>query len=352
MENPPKKRGRGSRKGKEPAKKKQNTGKGKAKGKSKGKQKATQFETDEEETIDVLTDEDEDDAVDREQAAASEVAPRRSTRKRNVVTGGYQEDASDGGDGDVPHDPKETADEDIEMAEHEAQAPYEMANDAGMDDTGLIAMDQSENATPAPIKVKSEQPEPTIPESIPRPNSPIAVDPDPPAPPLPTNPQVGPSTILVDSDEEEKPKPIMKLKYQGFSIGGRCLCVIVEPYPPLPKAARALSLAPTGLAGPRAPSIAPADFILSGQQRGKTPLFLPEDDDRETTPAPWQGRMRPSVSRFQEAQDDADDEDDGGMLAYSQILQSVGEYATGAAEDDDDIEGAVFFGDADENREL
>lgn len=290
--------------------------------------------------------------VDGEPAAACGIAPRRSTRKRNIVTGGYQEDASNGGDGDVPHDPKETVDEDIEMAEHEAQVPYEMANDAGMDDTGLIAMDQSENTTPAPVKVKSEQPEPTIPETISRPDSPIAVDPDPPAAPLLTNRQAEPGSILVDSDEEEKPKPIMKLKYQGFSIGGRCLCVIVEPYPPLPKAARALSLAPTGLTGPRAPSIAPADFILSGQQRGKTPLFLPEDDDRETTPAPWQGRMRPSLSRVQEAQDEADDEDDGGMLAYSQILQSVGEYATGAAEDDDDIEGAVFFGDADENREL
>lgn len=191
-----------------------------------------QFESDEEGAIDIPTDEDEDNAVDREQAAASEVAPRRSTRKRNVVTGGYQEDASDGGDGDIPHDPKETADEDIEMAEDDAQVPYEMVNDAGMDGTGLIAMDQSENATPAPVKVKSEQPEPTIPQTAPQPDSPIAVDPDPPAPPLPTNPEAGPDTILVDSDEEEKPKPIMKLKYQGFSIGGRCLCVIVEPYPP------------------------------------------------------------------------------------------------------------------------
>ena len=54
---------------------------------------------------------------------------------------------------------------------------------------------------------------------------------------------------------------------QGFSIGGRCLCVIVEPYPPLSEAPRVMSLAPMGLVALRAPSIAPADFVPSGQQR-------------------------------------------------------------------------------------
>ena len=157
---------------------------------------------------------------------------------------------------------------------------------------------------------------------------------------------------LVEDDEEPKPKPILKLRYHGFSIHGRCLCVIVEPYPPLRSGTRAPSLAPTGIIAPRAPSIAPPDFVPSGGagQRERTPLFLP-DFDREPTPAPSGMRTLPPVPLFSESGEGSDDED-GGMVLFSQILRSVGDHPPGIAEDDDDIDGAVFFGDADETREL
>ena len=170
--------------------------------------------------------------------------------------------------------------------------------------------------------------------------------------------QAGPSTNaidveLVDDDEEARPKPILKLHYHGFNIHGRCLCVIVEPYPPLRSGTRAPSLAPTGLVAPgRAPSMAPPDFVPSGgaAQRERTPLFLP-DLDREPTPAPSAMRKLPPVPLFSESAEGSDDED-GGMVLFSQILRSVGDHPPGIAEDDDEIEGAVFFGDADEMREL
>ena len=46
------------------------------------------------------------------------------------------------------------------------------------------------------------------------------------------------------------------------------------------------------------------------------------------------------------------DEEEGDMVLFSQILRSVGDHPPGIAEDDDEIDGAVFFGDADEMREL
>ncbi|EEB92883.1 hypothetical protein MPER_08541 [Moniliophthora perniciosa FA553] len=47
---------------------------------------------------------------------------------------------------------------------------------------------------------------------------------------------------LVPDDEEEKPKPILKLKYQGFNIFGHCLCIVVEPWPPIRTPSRAPSI--------------------------------------------------------------------------------------------------------------
>ena len=79
-------------------------------------------------------------------------------------------------------------------------------------------------------------------------------------------------------------------------------------------------------------------------------MFLP-DFDRDPTPAPSTARTLPPVPLFSEAAEGSDDED-GGMVLFSQILRSVGDHPPGIAEDDDEIDGAVFFGDADETREL
>ncbi|TFK55979.1 hypothetical protein OE88DRAFT_1652529 [Heliocybe sulcata] len=159
--------------------------------------------------------------------------------------------------------------------------------------------------------------------------------------------------VVINVDEEEsKPKPILQLNYKNSPISGRCLCVVVEPWPPIRSASRAPSLAPTGL---RRPSIAPPDFVPSTAVRARTPLFLPEDERGETpVPSALLGqRALPPVPLFNDAPSNGGDGeyDESGMMAFSQVLNSAGDLR-GMEADDDDIDGSVLFGDADETREL
>lgn len=178
----------------------------------------------------------------------------------------------------------------------------------------------------------------------------------------PGDPDAGDSAAPIDIDleiEEEKPKPVLQLKYQDFSIYGHCLCIVVEPYPPLrsasrvPSASRAPSVA---FFAPRGQSTAPTTGSPAASSlRARTPLFLPDDDDRErsVTPFPRQGTL-PPVPLFDDGQDDEEDpdSDNGGMMAFSQAMNGYNHLPAGAVDDDDEMDGAVFFGDADEVREL
>ncbi|KAG6856342.1 hypothetical protein H0H87_005460 [Tephrocybe sp. NHM501043] len=157
-------------------------------------------------------------------------------------------------------------------------------------------------------------------------------------------------------EEEEKPKPILQLKYQGFDIFGHCLCVVVEPWPPVRSMSRAPSVSTIlnsepSLAPP--PSGAPHDKGA----RGKTPLFLPDDyRERSETPAPFHVQSitpKATSSLFDSSfLEDSDSEDDGGMMLFSQVLNNAGDVRAGAADDDEDMDTEMFFGDADEMREL
>ena len=167
------------------------------------------------------------------------------------------------------------------------------------------------------------------------------------------------STLEIETEEDEKPKPILQLKYQGFSIFGHCLCIVIEPWPPI----RSVSKVPSVLTVnslPREPSIAPLDFSSTAESSAqpRTPLFLPDDTDRERseTPAPFQDRINLRIPSFHNTNfpDDSDDPDGGGMMEFSQVLNAAGDFRAGAADDDEDMEGggAIFFGDADETREF
>ncbi|KAF8592396.1 hypothetical protein K439DRAFT_1378493 [Ramaria rubella] len=159
--------------------------------------------------------------------------------------------------------------------------------------------------------------------------------------------------IGTEDEEEEKPKLTMKVSYQGFAIYNRCLCVIIEPRPPL-RASREPSIAPS-LSGMRMTSVTPTE--LHGRTpmplRERTPLFLPEIDTRRSiTPAPLPSRFLPPVPLFDddaEAEDQEKDDGEDGMMAFSQVLRSVGGERAGSA-DEDETEGDVFLGDADERR--
>lgn len=238
-----------------------------------------------------------------------------------MVVGGYRETEDDDATDSAPMD---------------VDVPPPPPVDPTLDDPNLIAMDESEDHVD-PVKTEETEPRLQGPSSLP-------ITPPPPEP-----------TLLIDDDEEEKPKPILKLSYQNFNIHGQCLCVIVEPWPPIRSAPKPMALVREGLVGPRSPSAAPTNRTpsIAPSLREQTPLFLPEDDgERGQTPAPFQ-RTRPAVPLFHEEHTSDDDEGYGdSMFQLSQILRTVGGHSAGAVEDDDEIEGAVFFGDADEAREL
>lgn len=166
------------------------------------------------------------------------------------------------------------------------------------------------------------------------------------------------STLEIEIEEDEKPKPMLQLKYQGFSIYGHCLCIVVEPWPPV----RSMSRAPSVLSTTsrlRGRSAAPPDFGFTVESaRARTPLFLPDDTDRtrSETLTPFQGHKNlPPVPLFHDTNDsDNSDLDEGGMMEFSQVLNATGGFRAGAADDDEDMEGAgaEFFGDADEAREF
>lgn len=307
--------------------KRANQGKGKAPAKRRSKAprmaRRNVADTDsEEEAIDVSDDEPEGSVA---AVNSTTGALRRSTRRRTVKSGTYTAD-------------DESEDQDAADA-HEAMA----AGESTQRPSDPLAHDMM---SAEQTVVKEEQVDTNIREDVQ--NEDVVMTEDPSAT------DHADAIVVEDDEEEEKPKPIMSLRYQGFSVHGRCLCVIVEPYPAI-RQQRQMSLNHTGIRAPRAPSIAPADFVMSGdpEQRAKTPLFLPDFDDerRSVTPAPVSHRVRPPVPLFNEEPEEQSD-DDGGMYAFSQILQSVNEHHTGAVDDDDEMEGMVLFGDADEAREL
>lgn len=252
-------------------------------------------------------------------------APRQSGRFRKVVAGGYREDEEDD---ETPMD-----------------VDAEMINDSDGNEAAILmgSTSASANGGSGAILIKDEDDDVRLTsEPPPGANTPaesVHIDTPPPPPP---------DIELEIGEQESKLKPTLQLQYQGFSIYGHCLCVIVEPWPPVRSQTRAPSVAP-GPSNPRAPSIAPPDFVPSGGRlREKTPLFLPDfTRERSETPAPFlQQRVLPPVPLFDDEPHNSDGSD-SELIQFSQALNSAGEFRAGA-EDDDEMDGAVFFGDADE----
>jgi hypothetical protein len=134
--------------------------------------------------------------------------------------------------------------------------------------------------------------------------------------------------LEVDS-EEEKPKPILNLTYQGFNIYGHCLYVVVEPWPVIRSMTTSRSVAGSSLFQQR---------MSRPQARDeRSPLFLPEELQEEP---------------IEVSDGDSDSDGIGGMMEFSQVLRSVGDSRAGAANDDEDMDGSILFGDADEFKEL
>lgn len=159
------------------------------------------------------------------------------------------------------------------------------------------------------------------------------------------------SAFDLEIEEEEKPKPILHLKYQGFQIYGKCLCVVVEPWPLPPKESKSINDVLTDRTRLSVPPRRPGPSVQQSARRGETPLFLP-DDDADTPEFP-------SVHSLFTMDKESDEEEDEGrdpfanMIAFSQALKNTRDERPGAvAVDDEDMDSAALFGDADEIREL
>ncbi|KAF9247311.1 hypothetical protein BU15DRAFT_84828 [Melanogaster broomeanus] len=305
--------------------------------KTKGKHKASDSHIDE----DILSSEESEQDSDGEagpQLVTTE--PRRSQRQRRVLAGGYRENDEEG---------VEDADayQDVDMAppptESNGRSPAHSSD----------SLNASTDRCPAP-DVKTEEVDQSFPV-VTEGDEDIALDRD----GQPILPHNGPEIdLVVEEEEERKPKPLLKLRYQSFTISGHCLCVVVEPWPLQRAVTRLQSVAPLGAVSQRG-SIASAHFA-SGEsniagQRAQTPLFLPELDRAPSeTPYP-RGRTLPPVPLFHD-DTSANDEDDGynsdDLMNFSQVLNSTGHMHANTADDDDDMDGAVLFGDADEVREF
>jgi len=173
----------------------------------------------------------------------------------------------------------------------------------------------------------------------------------------------GPGNPIVVDDEEPKPKLALDLKYRAFPNFNRCLCVVVEPWPPQTSGSysRASSLAPSTLS--RAPSVTPtiSEFSTNRGQRARTPLFLPDLDDESLIPGHSRFRTLPPVPLFDDDPssisrdvDNMDAEWDGNtsLMQFSQMLNATGRAGGADVEEEDEFDGTALFADADEAKEL
>jgi hypothetical protein len=166
--------------------------------------------------------------------------------------------------------------------------------------------------------------------------------------------------IEVDQDDEPKPKLALELKYQAFSNFNRCVCVVVEPWPPQRSGSRAPSLTPSAVT--RSSTVPPttSEFSANRSQRAKTPLFFPDIDDEPTTPTSGHAHLRtlPPVPLYDDlpiAHDtgNADGWDDSTeLMQFSQMLNTAGRVGGADAEEEDEFDGTALFADADEAKEF
>lgn len=167
-------------------------------------------------------------------------------------------------------------------------------------------------------------------------------------------------TFGIDKDDVElSSKPKMQLNYRQLHMKDRILCVIVEPWPNLPEVNVGTNTAPSSKevsttirSAPKASSSAHAEE----QEHTALPLFLPSLEEREPSVAPEYSRYGSEVPN--QGQDEGDtvydiqEETNFGMLAFSQALSNVVGDNLGALDEDDEIDGAALYGDADEIRTI
>ncbi|KAG2156157.1 hypothetical protein DEU56DRAFT_222716 [Suillus clintonianus] len=314
---------------------------GRKRQKTKGRTRARSDDEEEEEEEDVISLSDGDSESDEIQGVsrATPATTRRSQRTRKVPVGGYREDDED----IVDISPDEPLDAEMATPTETTQRDEVPAEELGGYD--LHMMDHRVDKLTTVKQEDAEMSEESTMGTTLDPET-VVVTSEPSRP-----------FMEIDDEDDKKDKLALKLKYQGFNIFGRCLCVVVEPWPPIRSATRAPSVMPLTNEALRGSSIAPPDFVPSNNnQRARTPLFLPEfDRGRSQTPAPFpRAKTLPPVPLFNDPTPDDDNDGYGSddLMIFSQALNAAGGMHVAAADDDDEMDGAVLFGDADEVREF
>lgn len=152
-------------------------------------------------------------------------------------------------------------------------------------------------------------------------------------------------------EQEEKPKPVLALTYQGYTISDCCLCVIVEPWPPIttPLVASNPSLRSRALSSL---PLERSELSRPEEVRSKTPLFLPDwDRGKSLTPDFPSPQLSSTLISSTLDQDSSESSEMDDMMVFSQALRFVGDSFT-ASTYDDEVDGSVLFGDADEKKEI
>lgn len=252
--------------------------------------------------------------MDEGDSPSPEPEPRRSKRQRKAVGGGYDEG------GDTDKDSMDDDDEFVMDSDPPETAPQTQSDGEDDDEVVIVKNEEQEPSLRSQSRSRSQQPDPSF--------------------------------IDLEAEEEEmKPKPQLQLSFSGFDIFGRCLCVIVEPWPVIRAPTEPQIPQSSGsTANPRLPSVAPDP----ASSRGQTPLFLPDDDDRRVAPAPASRTDRPLVPLFNDPPNygiQEEEGEEGGMMLFSELLSATGGLRMDA-DDEDGFDGAILFGDADERKEL
>jgi len=278
---------------------------------------------------------------------------KSSSRKRRRKPRGGRATGQDGEDED-DYNPSDSRLRDGDDLQADEDGDFEMTDelDASTTKGTRGAIDPT-----AKVHVKSEQDEQDLPQTrpttVPTESSPVE--------------DTGPGTpIVVDDDEEPKPKLALDLTYRAFPNFNRCLCVIVEPWPPQTSGSgssysRAPSLSPSTVS--RAPSVTPttSEFSTNRGQRARTPLFLPDLDDESLIPGHSRFRTLPPVPLFDDDpssisrdMDDIEGKWDGStsLMQFSQMLSATGGAGGADLEEEDEFDGTALFAYADEAREL
>jgi hypothetical protein len=285
---------------------------------------------------------------------------KRSSRKRGRKTRGRRATGQNGEDED-DYNPSDSGlrdgpDDDLQADE---DGDVEMAEDLDASHGTTTKGTRGSVDPTANVHVKAEQDEQGLPQTQPTsaPTKPSHVE------------ATGPGIPIVVDEEEPKPKLALDLKYRAFPNFNRCLCVVVEPWPPQTSSSgshsRAPSLAPSTGAVSRAPSVTPtiSELGTSRGQRARTPLFLPDLDEESSIPGHSRFRTLPPVPLFDDEDDpssisrDMDDVEetwDGStsLMQFSQMLSATGRAGGADVEEEEEFDGTALFADADEAKEL